>query len=251
MAEPGARRVQARASPRLDLRIVLEDLGKGRLVLSLPGTSRQPAQQPSTPAGSLLAVGTMSGPFTVDSKVAEPREGIASTMSQSATPTAARNYATRRRSTASPRSGTITTSRLRPRSTTAWWSIAARRAGRPAPKPWAPRALLHLINFDEPFGLSVVEALASGTSVIASNRGSMPELIDHGVTGFLVDSVEAVEAIGRIGEINRAACRASARLSVDRMADHSWACTARCLAEDGLGLQASNAYRVTLGCSQR
>jgi glycosyltransferase involved in cell wall biosynthesis len=84
------------------------------------------------------------------------------------------------------------------------------------------RALLHLTNFDEPFGLSVVEALASGTPVIASNRGSMPELIDHGVTGFLVNSVdEAVDAIGRIGEINRAACRAavSARFTVDRMAD--------------------------------
>ena len=52
-------------------------------------------------------------------------------------------------------------------------------------------ALLHLINFEEPFGLSVVEALACGTPVIASNRGSMPELIDHGVTGFLVDSVAA------------------------------------------------------------
>jgi len=84
------------------------------------------------------------------------------------------------------------------------------------------RALLHLINFDEPFGLSVVEALASGTPVIASNRGSMLELIDHGVTGFLVDSVDkAVEAIGRINEIDRAACRAavSARFTVDRMAD--------------------------------
>jgi glycosyltransferase involved in cell wall biosynthesis len=84
------------------------------------------------------------------------------------------------------------------------------------------RALLHLINFDEPFGLSVVEALACGTPVIASNRGSMPELIDHGVTGFLVDSVdEAVDAIGRINEIDRAACRAaaSARFTVDRMAD--------------------------------
>jgi len=84
------------------------------------------------------------------------------------------------------------------------------------------RALLHLVNFDEPFGLSVVEALASGTPVIATNRGSMPELIDHGVTGFLVNSVdEAVDAIGRIGEIDRAACRAavSARFTVDRMAD--------------------------------
>ena len=69
MAEPGARRVQARASPRLDLRIVLEDLGKGRLVLSLPGTSRQPAQQPSTPAGSLLGEGvgllTFAGPWAI------------------------------------------------------------------------------------------------------------------------------------------------------------------------------------------
>ena len=84
------------------------------------------------------------------------------------------------------------------------------------------RALLHLINFEEPFGLSVVEAMACGTPVIASRRGSMPELIDHGVTGFLVDSLdEAVEAIGRVGEIDRAACRAAAvsRFSVDRMAD--------------------------------
>ena len=84
------------------------------------------------------------------------------------------------------------------------------------------RALLHLVNFDEPFGLSVVEALACGTPVIASNRGSMPELIDHGVTGFLIDSVDAaVDAIDRIGEIDRAACRAavSARFTVDRMAD--------------------------------
>jgi glycosyltransferase involved in cell wall biosynthesis len=84
------------------------------------------------------------------------------------------------------------------------------------------RALLHLVNFDEPFGLSVVEALACGTPVIACNRGSMPELIDDGVTGFLVDSVdEAVVAISRIGEIDRAACRAAvfARFTVDRMAD--------------------------------
>jgi glycosyltransferase involved in cell wall biosynthesis len=83
-------------------------------------------------------------------------------------------------------------------------------------------ALLHLINFDEPFGLSVVEALACGTPVIACNRGSMAELIDDGVTGFLVDNVdEAVDAIRRIGEIDRAACRAavSARFTVDHMAD--------------------------------
>ena len=86
----------------------------------------------------------------------------------------------------------------------------------------AAQCLLHLINFEEPFGLSVIEAMACGTPVIACNRGSMPELIDHGVTGFLVDSVEeAVAAIDRIGEIDRAACRAAVmeRFTVDRMAD--------------------------------
>jgi glycosyltransferase involved in cell wall biosynthesis len=84
------------------------------------------------------------------------------------------------------------------------------------------RALLHLINFDEPFGLSVIEAMACGTPVIARNRGSMPELIQHGVTGFLVDSLdEAVDAIRRAHEIDRAACRAAvaARFTVERMAD--------------------------------
>lgn len=84
------------------------------------------------------------------------------------------------------------------------------------------RALLHLINFDEPFGLSVVEALACGTPVIARNRGSMPELITDGVTGFLVNSaLEAVQAVERIGELDRRACRAavSEHFTVDRMAD--------------------------------
>ena len=84
------------------------------------------------------------------------------------------------------------------------------------------RALLHLINFDEPFGLSVIEAMACGTPVIAMRRGSMPELIDYGVTGFLVDSVDqAVAAIARIDRIDRAAVRRAVadRFTVDRMAD--------------------------------
>jgi glycosyltransferase involved in cell wall biosynthesis len=83
-------------------------------------------------------------------------------------------------------------------------------------------ALLHLVNFDEPFGLSVIEAMACGTPVIATRRGSMPELIEDGVTGFLVDSLdEAVEAVGRCRDIDRAACRASVerRFTVDRMVD--------------------------------
>lgn len=84
------------------------------------------------------------------------------------------------------------------------------------------RALLHLIGFDEPFGLSVIEAMACGTPVIAYNRGSMPELIDHGVTGFLVETFdEAVAAIERVDELDRYACRAAvaARFSVDHMAE--------------------------------
>ena len=84
------------------------------------------------------------------------------------------------------------------------------------------RALLHLINFDEPFGLSVVEAMACGTPVIARRRGSMPELIEHGVTGFLVDDMaEAVAAIERAGELDRAVIRrkTAERFSVERMAD--------------------------------
>ena len=86
----------------------------------------------------------------------------------------------------------------------------------------AARALLHLIHFDEPFGLSVIEAMACGTPVIANNRGSMAELIDHGVTGFLVGTLdEAVEAVARVGELDRAACRHAVveRFSVERMAD--------------------------------
>jgi len=84
------------------------------------------------------------------------------------------------------------------------------------------RALLHLINFAEPFGLSVIEAMACGTPVIATRRGSMPELIEDGVNGFLVDSVDqAVAAIERAGALDRAAVRASVarRFSVERMAD--------------------------------
>ena len=84
------------------------------------------------------------------------------------------------------------------------------------------KALLHLIDFEEPFGLSVVEAMACGTPTIAYRRGSMPELIEDGVTGFLVDTFEeAVVAIARISGIDRANCRRVAveRFGVDRMAD--------------------------------
>jgi glycosyltransferase involved in cell wall biosynthesis len=83
------------------------------------------------------------------------------------------------------------------------------------------KALLHLINFDEPFGLSVIEAMACGTPVIAIDRGSMPELITP-ETGILVKSVgEAITALGEIDGIARAACRrhVEAHFSVEAMAD--------------------------------
>ncbi len=83
-------------------------------------------------------------------------------------------------------------------------------------------ALLHLIVFEEPFGLSVVEAMASGTPVIATRRGSMPELIDHGATGFLVDGAEdAAAAVERAGQLDRPAIQAQAvrRFGKDRMVD--------------------------------
>jgi len=96
------------------------------------------------------------------------------------------------------------------------------------------KALLHLIGFEEPFGLSVIEAMACGTPVIAYNRGSMPELIEHGVTGFLVDTFEeAVDAIGRVGEIDRRACRDAVerRFTVEHMAERYLALYERILSE--------------------
>jgi len=69
-------------------------------------------------------------------------------------------------------------------------------------------ALLHPINFDEPFGLSVIEAMACGTPVVAYNRGSMPEVIADGLSGFIVSSSEeAIEALARVKTLDRALCR--------------------------------------------
>ncbi len=83
-------------------------------------------------------------------------------------------------------------------------------------------ALLHPIRFDEPFGLSVVEAMACGTPVIAFNRGSMPELIVDGSTGFLVTNTdEAISAVAAVKRIRRTDCRAHIEnhFTIRRMVD--------------------------------
>ncbi len=81
--------------------------------------------------------------------------------------------------------------------------------------------LLHLISFDEPFGLSLVESMACGTPVIAFNRGSMPEIIRPDETGFIVANIdEATAAVAAISSIKRSACREDVerRFSRARMA---------------------------------
>jgi len=85
------------------------------------------------------------------------------------------------------------------------------------------KALLHPISFDEPFGLSVAEAMMCGTPVIAFDRGSMNELIINRKTGFLVHTAEeAIAATGKINKISRPQCRehAMSKFTSDVMAEH-------------------------------
>ena len=84
------------------------------------------------------------------------------------------------------------------------------------------RALVFPIDWPEPFGLVMIEALACGTPVIARRRGSVPEVIRHGRTGFIVESMaDMARAVRRLDRIDRAECRreAEARFGVERMAD--------------------------------
>lgn len=86
------------------------------------------------------------------------------------------------------------------------------------------RALVNPLRWPEPFGLCMVEALACGTPVIATPCGATPEIVDHGVTGYLgTDADDLVAAVARVGDLDRRACRAAvvARFSARRMvADH-------------------------------
>ena len=81
-------------------------------------------------------------------------------------------------------------------------------------------ALLFPIDWPEPFGLVIIEAMACGTPVIAFRRGSVPELIEDGVTGFIVDDIdEAVAALAKIKDFDRRRCREvfEERFSAPRM----------------------------------
>ena len=82
-------------------------------------------------------------------------------------------------------------------------------------------ALLNPTEWAEPFGMTMIEALACGTPVIATRRGSAPEIVDHGVTGFLGESDdELLAGIAHAAELERAACRriAEQRFSIVVMA---------------------------------
>ena len=83
-------------------------------------------------------------------------------------------------------------------------------------------ALLFPIDWPEPFGLVMIEAMACGTPVIAFRSGSVPEVVDHGITGFVVsDEGEAIQAIKRLGELDRSRIRAQfeERFTSCRMAE--------------------------------
>lgn len=82
------------------------------------------------------------------------------------------------------------------------------------------KALLFPINWPEPFGLVIIEAMACGTPVIAFNQGSVPEIMDHGLTGFVVKDVdEAVAAVKEVGSLFRPSIRSrfEERFSVGAM----------------------------------
>ncbi|MDO8436487.1 MAG: glycosyltransferase family 4 protein [bacterium] len=85
------------------------------------------------------------------------------------------------------------------------------------------KATLVPIRWEEPFGLVMIESMATGTPVIALRRGSVPEVIDHGKTGYIVESVgEMIDALKKIDSIDRRECRkrVEANFTTELMVDH-------------------------------
>ena len=104
---------------------------------------------------------------------------------------------------------------------------ASTSAGRWTTRPrWSctssARCTLFPIQWPEPFGLVMIESMACGTPVIAMRQGSVPEVVEHGRTGFIVETVdEMVEAFARIDEIDPAECRKAMeeRFGIDQFVD--------------------------------
>jgi glycosyltransferase involved in cell wall biosynthesis len=102
-------------------------------------------------------------------------------------------------------------------------------------------ALLFPIDWPEPFGLVMIESMACGTPVIAYRRGSVPEVIDHGVSGFVVDDEDgAVEAVRRLPELSRQRCRQvfEQRFLAERMTRDYLQLYRRCLSQGRQGRDA-------------
>lgn len=109
-------------------------------------------------------------------------------------------------------------------------------------------ALLFPVDWPEPFGLAMVEAMACGTPVIAYRRGSVPEIIGDGVTGYIVDdAAAAVDALQRIHLIDRRACRHhfEERFSARRMAEGYLAAYAQLIAGGMTEESEDDAWRQT------
>jgi glycosyltransferase involved in cell wall biosynthesis len=115
------------------------------------------------------------------------------------------------------------------------------------------RALLFPIDWPEPFGLVMIESMATGTPVITCRRGSAPEVVADGVTGFVCDDDAAlVRALGRIDELDRAACRSwvGERFSVGRMTD-DYENVYRRLRREGVSLRTTSSAFTTGTTSSR
>jgi glycosyltransferase involved in cell wall biosynthesis len=105
-----------------------------------------------------------------------------------------------RRKLLQARDRTLITDRL-------WWNSSAKWTDAER-TPGGAYASLFPIDWPEPFGLTMVESMATGTPVIAYRAGSVPEIIEHGVTGFVCDSVRSmVDAVPKIAGLDRRACR--------------------------------------------
>lgn len=105
------------------------------------------------------------------------------------------------------------------------------------------KALLFPIDWPEPFGMVLIEALACGTPIIAYNHGSVPEIVEHGKTGFIVDSIEkATEALENINLISREECFAAFQR---RFSDSVMAKNYTRLYEKSLRLQSERSFYLT------